>query len=117
MRTLLDAFTQAYVMCALWSSTDNARDDGGDPLDKNYSADDIAPETLERMRKDCTAFQEITGSDLESGPSSLGSIWIGPGDRTYVRECIREVTAQALVSLDYEILQVSSGRDVERAKH
>lgn len=50
----LDAFTRAYVQCALWSSSD----DGGDPFDQNYTADDLAPETLARMIEDCADFRD-----------------------------------------------------------
>lgn len=93
MKTIqLDTFTQAYIECALWSSTEykfgvcpccgaNAllshypepeynqdamcSDPGcgvkeipnADPMDKNYSAADLAPETVEKMRKDCERFQ------------------------------------------------------------
>ena len=52
----LEEFLDAYVTAALWSSTDNADDSGGEPLDKNYDESDIAPETLARMRADCNAF-------------------------------------------------------------
>lgn len=48
----LDEFLNAYVEAALWSSMD----DDSQPLDKNYGMDDIAPETLARMRADCAAF-------------------------------------------------------------
>jgi len=41
-----------YIACALWSSTDEA----GEPLDNNYDASDLAPETLEQMREDVSAF-------------------------------------------------------------
>jgi hypothetical protein len=58
MSPRLDPFTRAYIDAALWSSTDNSRDDGGDPLDKNYSASDIAPETMAKMVADCADFQE-----------------------------------------------------------
>lgn len=47
------SFFEAYVECALWSSTDEM----GDSLDV-YSADDIAPETLAAMRAECDDFQE-----------------------------------------------------------
>ena len=47
-----EAFFNAYVECALWSSTD----DNDEPLDKNYNRDDLAPETVEQMRKDCWEF-------------------------------------------------------------
>lgn len=53
----LDEFTRAYIECALWSETDNSRDDGGDPLDKNYSIEDIAPEALAIIVADCAKFQ------------------------------------------------------------
>jgi hypothetical protein len=49
----LDAFTTAYLECALWSSTDDA----GEPLDCDYSISDIAPESLTSMIEDCADFQ------------------------------------------------------------
>jgi hypothetical protein len=65
-------FLNAYIECALWSSTDNSDDQGGEPLDANYSPDDIAPETLERMRADCAKFyaanrDDIGGEDARAG--------------------------------------------------
>lgn len=52
----LETFIAAYIECALWSSTDNTDESGGEPLDKNYSPDDIAPEALAIIRKDCESF-------------------------------------------------------------
>ena len=52
VRHSLNEFFAAYVEAALWSSTD----DDGKPLDKNHGVDDIAPETLDKMRADCAAF-------------------------------------------------------------
>ncbi len=52
----LDEFLDAYVTAALWSSTDESDDSGGEPLDRNYDESDIAPETLAKMRADCAAF-------------------------------------------------------------
>ena len=49
-------FLNAYIQTALWSSTDQCDDTGGYPLEDNYSAADIAPEALERMKADCEAF-------------------------------------------------------------
>ncbi len=57
MNRTIDSFTRAYIECALWSSTDESTDQGGDPLDKNYSVDDIAQETLDEMISDCARFQ------------------------------------------------------------
>jgi hypothetical protein len=54
----LDSFTRSYIETALWSSMDNANDQGGEPLDENYGPDDIDPETMAQMITDCTSFQE-----------------------------------------------------------
>ena len=39
---LLECFTHAYIICALWSSTD----DDGNPLDDGRDIDDIAPNAM-----------------------------------------------------------------------
>lgn len=62
MASDLQRFTDAYIECALWSSTD----DDDVPLDDNYTAADIAPETLERMRADCAKFIEQTRMVLDA---------------------------------------------------
>lgn len=67
MSAYLDRFFYAYVECALWSSTDNADDTGGAPLDDNYGPEDIAPETLARMREDCEEFIRMTGMEHRLG--------------------------------------------------
>lgn len=59
----LDTFTRAYIECALWSSMDNA-DQGGEPLDANYSVSDIAPEALAEIVSDCAAFQRDESESL-----------------------------------------------------
>lgn len=48
----VDAFTRAYMECALWSSTDEEIN-----LDDNHTIEDIAPETLATMIADCAKFQ------------------------------------------------------------
>lgn len=54
----MDEFTEAYLRAALWSSTDETNpESGGDPLDNNYSIDDIDAETLVEMALDCHEFQ------------------------------------------------------------
>lgn len=58
-------FIRGHISCALWSSTDNSRDDGGDPLDQNYDYCDLAPECVATMVKDCEDFQEANAADLE----------------------------------------------------
>jgi len=64
--TELDTFTRSYIETALWSSTDNTDESGGEPLDANYDAEDIAPETLAQMAEDCRDFQESNREDLET---------------------------------------------------
>lgn len=53
-----DEFTRSYLITALWSSTDNLEDNGGDPLDKNYDIKDIEHNTLLKMVGDCKDFQQ-----------------------------------------------------------
>jgi hypothetical protein len=48
----VDHVTRYYIAAALWSSTG----DDDTPLDQTHSADDLAPETFEAMRKDCRDF-------------------------------------------------------------
>ncbi len=52
-------FLADYVACALGTSHD---DDGY--LSDLYSADDLAPETLQAMRDDCADFISQAGADL-----------------------------------------------------
>lgn len=73
----LDSFTLAYIEAALWSSTDNADDSGGKPLDANYSIDDLAPECLAEMVKDCADFQASFGAFITDDPGRAGhDFWL-----------------------------------------
>jgi hypothetical protein len=56
----MNAFTEAYIEAALWSSTD----DDGAPLDDNFGAEDISPETLAEMVSDCEQFQADHADDI-----------------------------------------------------
>jgi hypothetical protein len=60
----LDTFTRAFFETALWSSTDNSNDQGGEPLDKNYSISDLDPASVEKLAKDCEQFQDENSDDL-----------------------------------------------------
>ena len=73
----------AYVECALWSSTDNSDESGGEPLDKNYGAEDVAAETLEDMSTDLADFvaginhRDGTAYLALQGPEQLGhDFWL-----------------------------------------
>jgi hypothetical protein len=53
-----DDFTLAYLEAALWSTNDNADETGGQPLDQNYSIEDIDFASLARLLEDCAQFQQ-----------------------------------------------------------
>lgn len=61
---------RGYVECALWSETDNSTPSGGDPFDKNYTADDIEPASLAKMAEDVQKFADANADDIaDSGLS------------------------------------------------
>src|SRR6185312_5035917 len=55
----LEAFTDAYIECALWASNDESDESGGEPLDSNYTVDDLSDGCREEMRADCAAFYRL----------------------------------------------------------
>jgi hypothetical protein len=61
----LNDFVRSYLETALWSSSDNFSPSGGEPLDLNFSIDDIDDEAQERARADCKSFIEQAGDLLE----------------------------------------------------
>lgn len=61
----MDDFTRAYIVAALWSTNDESRPDGGDPLDDNYTAEDLSPEALAKVTADCERFQRENAALLE----------------------------------------------------
>jgi hypothetical protein len=74
VRDSLNDFERGYIEAALWSSMDNSDPNtGGDPLDSNYDIEDISPEAMERIRKDCAEFQKINANLLEEYYQRMGS--------------------------------------------
>jgi hypothetical protein len=72
-----DEFTRAYIEAALWSSTDEADEGGGEPLDKNFSPLDISKHTLKRMIADCKKFQGETWKYISKDPKQAGhDFWL-----------------------------------------
>lgn len=68
----MDEFIQGYIACALWTTTD----ENGEPCDM-LSEDDIAPETLEKMRADATDFWKSNWSLIMGNPSQAGhDFWL-----------------------------------------
>lgn len=74
----MNKMTQQYIICMLWSSNDESTPNGGDPLDTNYTIDDLAPETLQKCIDDCDAFIERAGALVEGlDPTDLGhDFWL-----------------------------------------
>jgi len=73
----MDEFLQAYIVAALWSSTDESTPEGGDFLDENYGLADLAPETLEQMKADCARFRAENAHDIEGGEEQAGhDFWL-----------------------------------------
>jgi hypothetical protein len=67
-------FLDQYIRTMLWSSNDESTPEGAEPFDRNYSAKDLAPETLKRMSDDCIAFIGKAGDRLdENRDSSQGA--------------------------------------------
>jgi hypothetical protein len=62
----IDKFTRAYLTAALWSTSDNTDESGGEPLDKNYDISDLAPEALDRAIADCAKFKDEQAEALGS---------------------------------------------------
>jgi hypothetical protein len=57
---------QSYLVTALWAETDNSDPNtGGDPLDKNYTIYDFAPDAVAKATADCAEFERRAGSLLE----------------------------------------------------
>lgn len=70
----LEDFTDAYIECALWSSTDESDPEtGGDPFDMNYGSEDIAEETMEDIRRDCAAFYYRNFEVIEAAECNRGT--------------------------------------------
>jgi len=53
----LDSFTRQYIETALWAENDNSDPSGGEPLDKNYSIEDIDEDDIKKMIADAQKFQ------------------------------------------------------------
>jgi hypothetical protein len=55
-----DQILKHYITAALWSSTG----EDGEPLDASFTAEDLAPEAVARMRDDCAKFSRIAAADI-----------------------------------------------------
>lgn len=62
----MDNFTRAYIEAALWSTMDNADNQGDEPLAANYSISAIAPDAMASIVEDCRMFQHGNAADIGS---------------------------------------------------
>lgn len=76
-------FIQGYIVAALWSTSDESRPDGGDPLDRNYTPRDLTKAARKAMEADCKAFICANKDDLDEaanhglGPANCGhDFWL-----------------------------------------
>lgn len=71
-------FVRQYVGTALWSSSNdryrNGDDDASEMLDGDYDSDDIAPETMAEMRRDCRDFWESNAADILAYAKARGDV-------------------------------------------
>lgn len=87
---MMDKFTRAYVEAILFSSND----DEGTPLDENYTVDDFAPESVEKIVADCKKFQEDAAD------------WISDDHRALVN---LQYTAEELAGQDFWLTRAGHG--------
>jgi hypothetical protein len=59
-----DSFLGGYLTAALWSSTDESDESGGNPLDDNYDISDISDKLMGKAIADCNKFEAENASDL-----------------------------------------------------
>lgn len=64
----MDQFTRDYIDCLFWATTDNSNEQGGEPLENNYSDDALSSEALFQIFEDCKAFQEKAGDLIANDP-------------------------------------------------
>lgn len=49
-------FTKQFLETALWSSSDENDERGGEPMDKNYGVEDFDPTCRKRLEEECAKF-------------------------------------------------------------
>jgi len=90
MSANLEQFLQAYIVAALWSSSGES----AEYMDAEKGADDLAPETLAKMRADCVAFLAANSTLIECASGygdyardSIWSIWERAGHDFWLTRC------------------------------
>jgi len=83
----LDRFTMAFLEAALFSSTDESREDGGDPLDDNYTIHDFNEKCLRGLAEDCQVFQEENADAISVGPTDGSDADVDAGHDFWFTRC------------------------------
>jgi hypothetical protein len=83
----VSAFIRGYIGCALWSSTDQSREDGGDPLDRNYSSDDIATDARYKIETECRQFLSANADAIDDYGATDEIQAIAESDGSEVMDC------------------------------
>ena len=66
-------FIDAYIETMLWAETDMDTDE---PLEANFGVDDISPEAMEHITKDCTDFYESFNSLWDDDEGAGHDFWL-----------------------------------------
>ena len=70
---LVDEVLWGYIQAILWAESD----DNDDPLEKNYTFESFAPESMAAMRKDCSRFLAQNAADIGDRLEEAGSdLWL-----------------------------------------
>lgn len=62
----INLFVEGYLQAALWSSTDESDESGGEPMDANYDVSDIDPQARTEQREECIAFLSANALDIRA---------------------------------------------------
>lgn len=102
----VDAVLHHYIIAALWSSVD----DDDEPMDRNYSRDDIAPESIDAMRVDvvraCRETATLEGVDAWTDDQFGHDLWLtrnGHGAGFWDREFGTDGLGELLSDVAHEL--------------
>ena len=72
-----NAFVVSYIACALWSTTDESTPEGDEPFNRNYTSEDLAPEALTQIKKDCDSFYQLHKNEIGERVEGAGhDFWL-----------------------------------------
>lgn len=69
---MLEEMIKSYTETMLWASVD----DNDEPFDENYTDDDLAQETRQKIRDDCQAFLAEAGETTLCASSIGHDFWL-----------------------------------------